>query len=481
MKEVLSYELGDLPYSLATHSGSLVKTTKSKLLQALLVDTENIAGIPKEAVVILDGMAVLQSTKPTGDTFGALATQLLVSVLSNVPEDGRVDFVCDQYPTCSIKSAERQRRAQSTAPVVRITGPEQRLPQWKTFMSVSENKVGLIDFLVASWSTSTMARYFKQRKLYVTVGNHCRLLTSPDRMMVESSNVTQLASCQEEADTRMLLHAGHASSNGATVVVVKSPDTDVAVIGLWASGDLSCRLLLQTGTGQQRKLVDLSALRQLLGSNVCSALPGLHAFTGCDSVSSFSRRGKKQSYKLIRSGHWDAMKMLGASLSVSEDLVQLCEVFVCRLYGKGSLSCVDDLRYELFCQSSRMSYAELPPTKDALRHHIQRANYQTYIWKTCLKHEAVPSPHQHGWLVAGDSISIVWITRPPAPSALLHALMHCGCSGGCSSTRCTCFRANVKCTDVCQCSSNCSNQPEPVAQAPGGYEEVDTDSADEEM
>ena len=137
MKEVLSYELGDLPYSLATHSGSLVKTTKSKLLQALLVDTENIAGIPKEAVVILDGMAVLQSTKPTGDTFGALATQLLVSVLSNVPEDGRVDFVCDQYPTCSIKSAERQRRAQSTAPVVRITGPEQRLPQWKTFMSVS--------------------------------------------------------------------------------------------------------------------------------------------------------------------------------------------------------------------------------------------------------------------------------------------------------------------------------------------------------
>ena len=42
-------------------------------------------------------------------------------------------------------------------------------------------------------------------------------------------------------------------------------------------------------------------------------------------------------------------------------------------------------------------------------------------------------------------------------------------------------QANVKCTDVCQCSSNCSNQPEPVAQAPGGYEEVDTDSADEEM
>ena len=35
---------------------------------------------------------------------------------------------------------------------------------------------------------------------------------------------------QEDADTRMLLHAGHASPNGHDCIVIKSTDTDVDVL-----------------------------------------------------------------------------------------------------------------------------------------------------------------------------------------------------------------------------------------------------------
>ena len=159
-------------------------------------------------------------------------------------------------------------------------------------MSVSENKTSLIDFLVSFWKTPALAHLFRQRSLYVTARNECQRLTSPDGVSVVSETVSDLYSSQEEADTRMFLHASHAANNGASSVVVKSLDTDVAVIGLWVASKLPCDLLLQTGAGQHTRCFSLSQLSQSLGTEICEALPGFNAFTGCDSVSSFGRRGK---------------------------------------------------------------------------------------------------------------------------------------------------------------------------------------------
>ena len=39
---------------------------------------------------------------------------------------------------------------------------------------------------------------------------------------------------------------------------------------------------------------------------------------------------------------------------------------------------------------------------------------------------------------------------PPAPLALLE-LLRCGCSSGCNSARCRCFKNNMPCTDACKC------------------------------
>ncbi|CAH3152780.1 unnamed protein product, partial [Porites evermanni] len=43
----------------------------------------------------------------------------------------------------------------------------------------------------------------------------------------------------------------------------------------------------------------------------------------------------------------------------------------------------DELRYIIFCQKKPNSEA-LPPTSDSLRQHINRANYQTHIWRKSL-------------------------------------------------------------------------------------------------
>ena len=40
----------------------------------------------------------------------------------------------------------------------------------------------------------------------------------------------------------------------------------------------------------------------------------------------------------------------------------------------------------------------LPPCRDCLQLHIQRANYQTAVWRNCLEGQPdIPEPKGHGW------------------------------------------------------------------------------------
>ena len=72
-----------------------------------------------------------------------------------------------------------------------------------------------------------------------------------------------------------------------------------------------------------------------LGDNICNALIGFNAFTGCDSVSTFVGKGKKTAFSLLsKLDHLcETMKNLGDSPEASDDLFKGCEKFVCTLYG----------------------------------------------------------------------------------------------------------------------------------------------------
>ena len=50
----------------------------------------------------------------------------------------------------------------------------------------------------------------------------------------------------------------------------------------------------------QTTYIDVSSVVRMLGAELCRSLRGLHAFTGCDSVSAFSRKGKVLALKMAR-------------------------------------------------------------------------------------------------------------------------------------------------------------------------------------
>ena len=109
-----------------------------------------------------------------------------------------------------------------------------------------------------------------------------------------TEEVPELRSCQEEANTRLLLHAAHAANEGYDAMVISSEDTDVFVLLLAFYENINAGLFQKCGTRTHTKLVDIGKVSASVGKEVCLALPGLHSFTGCDTVSCLKRKGKSR-------------------------------------------------------------------------------------------------------------------------------------------------------------------------------------------
>ena len=166
MSHVSSFELNSIPLSLATTDGGLVKTTKSTLWNLFEDSIQPVEDVPPTATLIRDGMAVLQTTVPTGSTFGHLAEQVFRYATQGIITGGRVDFVVDRYFPLSIKSSEKSRRGTSGMVQVKIMHAGQKLPTWKKFLAVSENKAALTEFLLTQWVLPQYANRLRDCKLF---------------------------------------------------------------------------------------------------------------------------------------------------------------------------------------------------------------------------------------------------------------------------------------------------------------------------
>lgn len=201
-----------------------------------------------------------------------------------------------------------------------------------------------------------------------------------------NDQVPELSSSQEEADTRLLLHASHAAKEGYEAVVVNSEDTDVFILLLGFSNSINTKLYMRCGTRTRIRLIDIAKVVQSTGREVCEALIGLHAFTGCDTVSSFAGKGKIGALKILKRNYGTysrGFRELGQTWAVTNDLFMVLERFTCSMYMSvgNNTGRVNDARYELFCaKNGEVESHQLPPCQDCLRKHVLRANYQAGLW-----------------------------------------------------------------------------------------------------
>ena len=134
-----------------------------------------------------------------------------------------------------------------------------------------------------------------------------------------SSNVVEMEALyctHEEADTRILLHAENATEYEAVVLVCE--DTDVLLLAISKAADLEIPVYQKRGTENRTRYINVTSISKSVGEIIAASLPGIHAFTGCDTVSSFAGKGKNESFKLLQKStvYQEAFVQLGAQLQV---------------------------------------------------------------------------------------------------------------------------------------------------------------------
>ena len=114
-------------------------------------------------------------------------------------------------------------------------------------------------------------------------------------LCINHPDVSDLAPCtHEEANTRIILHLEDAARKEYETVLIRTVDTYVVVLAIAVVDhpDIS-ELSITFDTGKNFQYFAIHEMAKVLGPQHCLALPMFHAFTGCDTVSSFGRRGKK--------------------------------------------------------------------------------------------------------------------------------------------------------------------------------------------
>ena len=116
---------------------------------------------------------------------------------------------------------------------------------------------------------------------------------------------------------------------------------------------------MKKGRGSKTRIIELALIVEKLVKQLApgihkqdflKSLIGLHALTGCDTVSAFAGKGKWKVLKLLlkNKSYVTAMMELGESWELSDETFNGIESFVCHMYEK-KYQDVGLLRYELHC------------------------------------------------------------------------------------------------------------------------------------
>ena len=255
----------------------------------------------------------------------------------------------------------------------------------------------------------TILGSLKSEVVYFSSYQKCTLVTKEG-----TAEVPELTTEQEEADTKVILHAQHVLRNndsGTVIIRSHSGDIDIAILALSHFIDDGARVVLDTNTSTYRKVFRMSDIDLTPAQK--TSLIGFHAFTGNDYNSSFFCKGKQTCWKLLecKPKFLDTFSNLG--VSSAETLEADLEEYVALLYGIKCKS-VNEARYILFDrkftkQNKITDVSLLPPCQHTLRLHILRSNFIAREWRSAVlcSYEA-GNIADNGWT---ESLELRWLEK----------------------------------------------------------------------
>ena len=185
----------------------------------------------------------------------------------------------------------------------------------------------------------------------------------------------------DEADITIISFLLKAVKNGKNIVRVISDDTDVFVLliyWLWRL-QMAARVQLNRWCGA---ILNNNESYSLLGAKSLQLL-GMHALSGCDTVSFPFGHGKATALKVLKSAdHSGLYAVFGEQSANHQQLLETGRKFICSLYGVAAGESMASARYALYTKKTRgkaVCVKTLLPTDVNLAYHILRAHYQVML------------------------------------------------------------------------------------------------------
>ncbi|MES9884496.1 MAG: hypothetical protein ABW185_26930, partial [Sedimenticola sp.] len=341
LESMLCFELAPLPPAIFDDYGSMRKSSKSQLLHKLAVWSTEIT--TPDAQVIDGNEMLYRITWPKTGT----VKHLHQTFVRAVEKEHRVIVVFDRYVDGSIKTHERLRRTGSSAcPTLNLT-LETALPARDSIMKSTHNKRSLISVFCAEQTPSNLT------------------------MVGEESEYRH-----EEADCIIISYVLSLIRQKYEHIQIVSDDTDVFALLVFFCWKWHCTVQLSMKKSDGR-LIDINATAENLGSKSTQLL-GVHAITGCDTVSYLFGKGKASAVAAMVK-HDVGLEILGERTVSLEDTISVGHKFVGVLYkGKQPHTSMNQLRHTIFMSKrDTPKIKTLPPTDAALNEHVKRAHLQT--------------------------------------------------------------------------------------------------------
>lgn len=434
LQYVFSFPLTPVPLSLCQGDGTMAHTDKSNLFKVLEGTVSDHGSPTFVGAHIIDGIFHLHCMSPDQPvTYGELSRNILVSSLAY--RSRRIDVTFDTYERPSIKDCERERRETVVGEELVIKGPEQkRDSSFKKQLERESFKRELPIFLTKDWSSNLYKPLLDDKEVYLGVMGECTRYFVEDGE-VHAESVPSLKCNHSEADTRVILHMLEADKSIPGDIVIRASDTDILVLLLHHVHRVSSTVWMEVGTRGQGTLryVNVTKIAAAIGSGMCAALPGLHAFTGCDYTSAFARKGKSRPYAIVTKS--DKFQTAFASLSQavpSEEIIQVLRDFVCVLYGARKAVPLNKHRFNVvektYRQKSNANHpfeklksiagSSIPPCEAELAPHIDRSGFVARLWGNA-HHQNLDKTPDIGWEKVDGEFRIIWFHGEQLPPALI--------------------------------------------------------------
>ena len=375
---------------------------------------------------------------PMQSTVGQILTNMN-TYLSDYSDSDEVFVIFDRYDGLSAKDHERNRRA-GTGSETHTLSLNSILPPRDEILKNKNNKKQLNE-LICTFPSNSNAQFISS---FESIVSH------------------------DEADISLISYMLHAAEKGAKSIRILSDDTDVFVLAVYWCWKKNIKSSVYIEKWDHT-LLDVSKTVKGLGAR-CANILGVHALSGCDTVSFAFGKGKATAVSILKNKDLPDMDaVFGNETATQDQILTVGRDFILKLYGQAEAASMHEARFNLFRKRQKPPPLKcLPPTDANLVLYCLRAHLQVMLWKSAdVRSPPVVNICDYGWYIQeikdahGNILQIPqpYIAKIDAAPPELMDVVSCNCSSTepCKTKQCSCHKQGLPCTYYCKCNSICKN------------------------